>query len=545
MGDGHFRDDGIHYDGYALYNLGFTNQTTTASDSGYKKYPQFDHFNLNNFLSSYTYSTDSHNVYLYPIYSSGKDYTNTTTMSYPDIKMSKRVDDSGNYRYKHYLAASDATISGLASRNLKYYYTLSNLYVSSETGSLGSQDRYYTSGYDHQITIDGDRRKYNRNGSYTSSYWSGNWAVKQSIDVSDYDTGCYNLYLYFNESYRQSNLDTANAVVKKNFNDNYEIYVSWSLDPSVVSDLTADGSYYNVYASVLYFIEKVPDFRFVGESISSLSYSKNNGTIIPFQENTDLDGDSSYIYYTNEVILPSEKYTDFVINFGEAMKSGSTVVQIDSNATGTTYPCYEPGSTSDKKTQYKDPSGADVYYLSDKLSTTSSSDLDNPENIQTFKVSAPGVYRFRIKVTYSNGSPSSILLSAAYLRGVFVELFSSNPTDMITNATGTSTGYVDHSAYNYRLNDYYEATISNNPDRSDYATFYKNGDTSTVYHLEDVVPSDSFLMDHVLGNVIMIDSHCQLGTHDSINCFYVNGVWSDSFTLNKNYIFYSHTGVLE
>jgi len=214
-----------------------------------------------------------------------------------------------------------------------------------------------------------------------------------------------------------------------------------------------------VYASLLYFVEKVSDFRFVGETTGSLSYDTSNGTVIPFQQNTDLDG-NSYIYYTNEVILPSQKYTDFGINFGTVLDDGSSIVKIDSSATDTAYPCYQPGATNSDKTQYTDPSGNLVYYTNDKINGTSNTTLDNPEKIQTFKVSAPGVYRFRISVTYKNGVPSDIQLSAAYLRGVFVELFSANPTGTINNSSGNSTGYVDHSAYEYRLNNYYDAKIS-------------------------------------------------------------------------------------
>jgi hypothetical protein len=295
--------------------------------------------------------------------------------------------------------------------------------VSSSTGSLGYQDKYFNSGFDYSVAIDGDRRSYsstNKNASYGSSYWSGNWAVTKDIDMTSYGQGTYNLYIYFNESNSQSSLDSANKTVKKYFSSNFEIYDSGSASPSAVDDLTVSG-YYPVYASVLYFVEKVSDFRFVGEMTGSLSYDTSNGTVIPFQQNTELEG-NSYIYYTNEVILPSQKYTDFGINFGSVMADGSTVVKVDSSATGTTYPCYEPGATASDKTQYTDPSGELVYYTNDKIEATSSTTLDNPENIQTFKVSAPGVYRFRILVTYSDGVPSSIKLSAAYLRGVFVDL---------------------------------------------------------------------------------------------------------------------------
>ncbi len=532
MGDGHIDNPSAHYDGYGLYNLGFTSNNETASEKGYKAYPQFEQFNTNKLLSTYTISSDSHNIYLYPIYSSGKDYDSSAAV--PDVKMRERVNDSGNYRDKHYLSRSNYTISGLGNDDLDYYYSLSNMLVSSDTGSLGSQDSYYNSGFDYSIAVDGDRRLYYSDGSFESQKWSGNWSVSKTIDISSYSPGTYNLYLYFNESNTEAGLNSANKKVKTYFQNNFEIYKSGSQNPSAIDDLTVSGSSYRVYASLLYFVEKVSDFRFVGETTGSLSYDTSNGTVIPFQQNTDLDG-NSYIYYTNEVILPSQKYTDFGINFGTVLDDGSSIVKIDSSATDTAYPCYQPGATNSDKTQYTDPSGNLVYYTNDKINGTSNTTLDNPEKIQTFKVSAPGVYRFRISVTYKNGVPSDIQLSAAYLRGVFVELFSANPTGTINNSSGNSTGYVDHSAYEYRLNDYYDAKIYSS------SKFTKTG-TTTTYSLSDIVPTNAYLKDHVLGDIIKIDPNCVVNGHDKINCFYVNGTWSNSFSLNKNYIFYSSTG---
>ena len=410
---------------------------------------------------------------------------------------------------------------------IPFYYALKNIQVvkNKPTDSVPLTNVYYL---DRTYRLQTSRLVANNtsniSGAYDSvwdgwnstGYDSGDFNINISNLINEkLDNGCtYNFYVYYDQivdtsigswgedAYEADEM--LNTSVDSLLKDKNLIYAS-DANKTYTKD-TSDKTTYNTGDQLILqnkntshcttymkiYIERVYDYKFVGDITISLDYSNGNGTVLPFTNDVTNDSNINN-FYSNEIILPSSSYVRFGVNYGSSQTNNTVTIDSSADGSGNDDICYMPDST----TQYVNPSKQKVFYDQGILrGNIHPTDFSNPQNINVFEVINPGVYRFRIKVTYENGLPSSIKLSAAYIRGVFTEIFTDNPTDNIGN-----TKYVDHATYNYRLDNYYDNDLTSS------STFYSYGNHNASYSFSEVVSAGKVLIDHVLGSDVVIDPH--------------------------------------
>jgi hypothetical protein len=171
--------------------------------------------------------------------------------------------------------------------------------------------------------------------------------------------------------------------------------------------------------------------------------------------------------------------------------------------------------------------------------------------ISLITVSNPGFYKFRLKVTYTNGAPSKISLSAGRLKGFFLEIFTANPTAKITEVAGLS-AFVKHTdLYQYRADLFannvitLDGYISGGTEHAQKMFHTVTNQTNNTMSLRDILTaksSSAVLYDHGTGSLIQTDlaTHTDAKTGESITGgFSLDGgnTWNKSFIMDKNYIF--------
>jgi hypothetical protein len=487
---------------------GFTADVDTASSYGYSSYAQATMFDLNKPLSDYDPDGDN-NIYLYPLYTQGKNYSQTNV---PPMRLydstSAITGINRDKAFEWYFVRSQNTFTD--SGYLPYYYTMNSVVVkdSIATGTTRDNTVYYKS-QTYKVQTDPTQ----------TGGWYGNWNTVSfdfsSLFNSTLEAGSvYNFHVYYNQKSTNTNLIPTSV---NTYFSSMNIVSSWT---SAVT--TIPGG----YGQMKIFIEKVYDYQLDGDITNSFAYN-GSSTVYSFRQNTARNG-TQYIYYSQDIIFPDKNKLDFVVNYGSTY--ADSVITADPNATGTAYPCYVSDDTADT-TVSTDPSGNDVYYLSDSTHFAASPSQDpatNTQSLKVFRLAHSGVYRFRIAVTYTSGNPTSILLSAAYLRGAFLEVFDTNPTSTIHMSDGTDTGFVAHTGYQYRCDENYDDAIT-----LDEKIFYANGNKTVKYSLNEILAAKGTaakLYDHVTGQYIQITS---AGFSSDTGL-----TWNSSFTLNKDYIFY-------
>lgn len=287
------------------------------------------------------------------------------------------------------------------------------------------------------------------------------------------------------------------------------------------------------------YVERVYNYQVTGDLTGSYVYNHANASATFPISYSKTDDDGYYVYESNEMIFPNPSKTSFTVNYGSSYDK--SILSLDDAIT----PCYESNGT-----QYTNPSGKNVYYLGSKTEATSDTEATDSEYAHLEKTGTvessgmpildfnnnAGSYKIMVRVKYSTkGVPSEIKVSAAYLKGFFVEIFDDNPTSKLVVGS-TTTDYVDHSNYKYKANLASTDGVTAISSSSEFNA--KSG--SGIYSFTEIVPSNKVLYDHVLGKKMMIYPNCKISGHNSANIFYYSNEWHSTFPVMKNYIFYLH-----
>ncbi|MDD7707148.1 MAG: hypothetical protein SOW65_03905, partial [Candidatus Enterosoma sp.] len=218
-------------------------------------------------------------------------------------------------------------------------------------------------------------------------------------------------------------------------------------------------------------------------------------------------------------------------------------------------------STKNPSLGIKNPAVGDVFYGTEdysgdnplyvgnfnKIAVTNYADQngsfpenDNAQKLPVITIAHPGVYKIRARVYYTEkGVPSAIKISVAYLRGLFIEVFDSNPSNLITG-----TEFINHSNPPYKAFFNYQS----NPLKPDDELFQDNDGNkySLLTLLRDKYPDCDGFYDHVGGKNIRFDARRDNTTFTDSNGnplkgqFTLDGgqTWIDEFPITKNFIFY-------
>ncbi|MFA6829880.1 MAG: hypothetical protein WCR67_04185 [Bacilli bacterium] len=539
--------------GWYGYFAGFTTDETAAKEnfgtSGTFTVPSCEIFDLNKALAKYDTDGD-HNIYLYALYSNSKDYR---YVSQPAVRFIDQTAAGQPYAFQWAFNRSDTRYDSTYpngtptlindslnpyTQDCSWYYTLSNVLVKNESSDTDNNFNTYYKNKKYNVQTDALI-------DWDGWGWSGAWAASQ-LDIGQLtnkltssngsnlnnllDDGCYyNFYVYFNErngSSSKGNKDLleANCFSKKNIVFTYDF----------TTDLNPNYCYTKLY------IEKVYNYKITGDIVGSYDYSDSLTNFSLTSETA-----TEAIYETNEVIFSSQSNTNFAVDFGSHYES--SLLQIDSSAYYTstklsTSDLKNPYAVlnSDSSQQYQDPDGKYVYYQYDILSVKTAEEADIAENNSNHKlpivtVKNTGVYKFRIKVTYSNGVPTSIYISAGRVKGFFLEVFESNPTEYYSEAAYSS--FIKHTdLYQWRTDRFNNNTITldgyigDDGNKVTEAIFH-NVDNTESKTLSEIIPSGAVLYDHVTKSLIQIDPTKGFSRDGGVT-------WSDRFTLDKNYIFF-------
>jgi hypothetical protein len=456
-----------------------------------------------------------------------------------------------NHQYPNGQATS--TSGWTSGTDASWYYDMKNVHVLDTKPAIGDLNTVY-----YKNDPNDANHKYYLQAAVLGSDWSvvGHWS--DSYDLSSLindkleNDAYYNIYVYFNEKKGTTDIGL-NSYVDTAINANNIIY------STVLGNYTGVSGV-NCYMKI--YIERVYNYKVVGDVTGDYVYKNSLTNFSYVKTDIDVSGNKTYTYETNEVVFSSPANSHFTIDFDKRYANGDEPVMVDDSA----YTTAGAPTTSDNTdanavtytdgTQYIDPAGKPVYYLQDNFSLQNASignvqaNNDN-HNLSLITVSNPGFYKFRLKVTYTNGAPSKISLSAGRLKGFFLEIFTANPTAKITEVAGLS-AFVKHTdLYQYRADLFannvitLDGYISGGTEHAQKMFHTVTNQTNNTMSLRDILTaksSSAVLYDHGTGSLIQTDlaTHTDAKTGESINGgFSLDGgnTWNKSFIMDKNYIF--------
>ena len=354
----------------------------------------------------------------------------------------------------------------------------------------------------------------------------------------------YNFYIYYNQKSSTPVAEVETSIDSQIRESNHIINNTFSKKDQIISN--------NRYYSYTVYIERIYNFKLTGGITGSFDFNKSTGNVLFNKTSSSTDTD---VFETKELSFASSYGSDddarinrtFTFNYGS---NYGDIVSTDEAAV------YD--STKNPSLGIKNPAGGDVFYGTEdysgdnplyvgnfnKITVTnyekgSLPENDNAQRLPVITIAHPGVYKIRARVHYKGGVPDEIKISVAYLRGLFIEVFNSNPSNLITE-----TEFINHSDPPYKAFFNYQS----NPLKPDDELFQgKDGNKySLLTLLRDKYPDCDGFYDHVGGKNIRFDARRDNTTFKDSNGnplkgqFTLDGgqTWIDEFPITKNFIFY-------
>ncbi|MDY6064270.1 MAG: hypothetical protein SPI51_04650, partial [Candidatus Enterosoma sp.] len=534
---------------------GFTADETTATNNLQKdsvlgfnnnniSLPKSDKlFNLNKPLSEYDSDKDN-TIYLYAVYTNGVDYNSKNT------KNNSIMFNSSGSEPMFFLPNKNAYTGTYDKVDLDVYFTLPNILVLDDTKSPHSKTQcvlYKKDESTGDFSNSNIKFRYLKTSGNRDDSWNevGNEEepkglikfINRNITPNCY----YNFYIYYNQKSSKpvaldesidSHIKESNHIIGTTFDEENRI-----IDGSRICS-------YRVY------IERIYNFKLTGGITGSFDFNKSTGNVL-FNK-TSSSTDTYDVFETKELSFASSYGSDddarinrtFTFNYGS---NYGNIVSADEAAV------YD--STNNPSLGIKNPAGGDVFYGTEdysgdnplyvgnfnKITVTNYADQNGsfPENdkkqkLPVITIAHPGVYKIRARVYYAYGVPSAIKISVAYLRGLFIEVFDSNPSNLITG-----TEFINHSNPPYKAFFNYQS----NPLKPDDELFQdEDGNKySLLTLLRDKYPDCDGFYDHVGGSNIYFAVTVKDSNGNPVNGrFTLDGgkTWIDEFPITKNFIFY-------
>ena len=371
----------------------------------------------------------------------------------------------------------------------------------------------------------------------------------------------YNFYIYYNQ--RENDDGKSPAGLEKNIDAEIRgsnKIIAFREKKKLISEYSSSwGGTDTTHSRHVYvgiYVERIYNNKLTGEITGSFDYNNSTGNILFNNTGNGTDTNGYYDIFETKEISFASSYDEsgngnrtFTFNYGSHY---GDIVSTDEAAV------YD--STKNPSVGIKNPAGGDVFYgIEDysgdnplyvgnfnKIAVTNYADQNGsfPENdgaqkLPVITIAHPGVYKIRARVYYANGVPSAIKISVAYLRGLFIEVFDSNPSNLITE-----TEFINHSDPPYKAFFNYQS----NPLKPDDKLFQDNDGNkySLLTLLRDKYPDCDGFYDHVGGKNIRFDARRDNTTFKDSNGnplkgqFTLDGgqTWRDEFPITKNFIFY-------
>ena len=510
-------------------------------------------FNLNKPLSEYDDEdgkTDN-TIYLYAVYTNGVDYNNT--------KNNSIMFTSSGSEQMFFLPSKNAYGVNYGNENLDVYFTLPNILVLDDATSIHSKTQcvLYKKNVNNEKEDFSDssiKFRYLKTSGSRGDSWNevGN-TIENEIQRKELikfiheniTPNCYyNFYIYYNQKSSTPVAEVETSIDSQIRESNHIINNTFSKKDQIISN--------NRYYSYTVYIERIYNFKLTGGITGSFDFNKSTGNVLFNKTSSSTDTD---VFETKELSFASSYGSDddarinrtFTFNYGS---NYGDIVSTDEAAV------YD--STKNPSLGIKNPAGGDVFYGTEdysgdnplyvgnfnKITVTnyekgSLPENDNAQRLPVITIAHPGVYKIRARVHYKGGVPDEIKISVAYLRGLFIEVFNSNPSNLITE-----TEFINHSDPPYKAFFNYQS----NPLKPDDELFQgKDGNKySLLTLLRDKYPDCDGFYDHVGGKNIRFDARRDNTTFKDSNGNTLKGqftldggqTWIDDFPITKNFIFY-------
>lgn len=497
-------------------------------------------------------------IYFYAVYTNGTDYTDhrfTTGQLLTDCE-----DSNGNFvdvntpPHFQWMFLPNDKPTGFHHKNnddISFYFKLSSV----EVADIPSDTKYHFSNVIYR-----NKDYYFRMKDYAkNSNEVDNWDANSRLELTNFfkdnlTSGCfYNIYLFYNErsdTTPEIKIDT--DIVK------YKNIIEVSENNNVIEKgpYKTDGGAKAIFKI---YIERIYDYKLTGDISGSYDYHDNNAHFVEFgkvSQGLDANGKVTQTYIAEEVSFTSKDFLAVAIDNGNGVAEN-----IDYDKTCDADKGLELATLYDKDDKTKpiyNPSGGIVFY---GYQDPPDPDIENYQgNYNKFTIMKQGMdgyltkfngltylqlghagnYNIKFTVTYEYGLPIEIKVAIAYLNGRFIEIHEKDPTKRINN---NPNGFISHEdSYLYRCffsgeNPTANTTVSPFLPRED-----GTAPTTIKDYLDSKQPTTNgqiaehpyYLADHVAG------VYTRIQYHDGRYMFTTNNgaTWSDTFDVNKNYIFY-------
>ena len=543
------------------YFCGFTADETEATNNLQKSsswpgnnisLPKSDKlFNLNKPLSEYDSDKDN-KIYLYAVYTNGVDYNSNNT------KNNSIMFNSIGSEPMFFLPNKNAYTGTYDKVDLDVYFTLPNILVLDDTKSPHSKTQCVLYKKDEST---GDFSNSNIKFRYLDLFGNrgDNWyevgnTIEKEIQRKELikfiheniTPNCYyNFYIYYNQRSSTPVAEVETTIDSHIKASKHIIKTFFEKDRTISEKI---GLIKARYCSYTVYIERIYNFKLTGGITGSFDFNKSTGNVL-FNK-TSSSTDTYDVFETKELSFASSYGSDddarinrtFTFNYGS---NYGNIVSADEAAV------YD--STKNPSLGIKNPAGGDVFYGTEdysgnnpryvgnfnKITVTnyekgSLPENDNAQKLPVITIAHPGVYKIRARVYYANGVPSAIKISVAYLRGLFIEVFDENPSNLITG-----TEFINHSDPPYKAFFNYQS----NPLKPNDELFQDNDGNkySLLTLLRDKYPDCDGFYDHVGGSNIYFAVTVKDSNGNPVNGqFTLDGgkTWRDDFPITKNFIFY-------
>lgn len=420
---------------YDLTFVGWSNNKNIAASDGYASQADFHIVDTRTHLSEYDTADDGSNandnvIYLYAIYTTGKDYS--------------KYNESGDILYPSSVGRYDTVKVGLYDKDTKNehveYWPSRELFTSSD----GSQYEYFVfnnlSITDSQLSQENLRFNVNA-GPVNDRGWDGSWLGGDATDIGITEEGHYNIYvfvftdrdLYGDRGHKGSFSDFNNGVL----NEIQQVYLGWEnstieqqfkADKNIVlsgkniqgesrhsgmlrynkdanlnrqlGNNLMDWNYYGPeyhLGGFYFYVERIYEFKMLGGNKETFDYDNTSLNYFFDQDGSNTSFEAHNVFFNNMGI----EYT-YTFEDGSTLTTTHAVFGVVHEKTFPKYPIELGGNAAN---YLKEAVEGKDYTLSE--GSTHSADLDG----KLFKMTFTGYYDFKINVEYSSdGTISKVIL---------------------------------------------------------------------------------------------------------------------------------------
>ena len=426
---------------YDLTFVGWSNNKSVASTDGYASQADFHIVDTRTPLSEYDTEYDGSGandniIYLYAIYTTGKDYSKYNASG--DILYPSSVGRYDTVKVELGVYNTDVTKNSVVD-----YWPSRELFTSSD----GSQHEYFVfnnlSITDEQLNDENFRFNVNA-GPVNDRGWDGSWLGGEATDIGITQEGHYNIYvfvftdrdLYDDRGYEGSYNDFNNGVL----NDIQQVYLGWEnstieqqfkADKNIVlsgkniqgesghsgmlrynkdanlnrqaGNNLFDWNYYGPeyhLGGFYFYVERIYEFKMLGGNKETFDYDNTSLNYFFDQDGSNTSFEAHNVFFNNMGIEYTYRFED-----GSTLTTTHSVFGVVHEKT---FPNYEIELTENADIYLEPASQEEGDYT---LSLSEGSEYSGDLAGKLFKMTFTGYYDFKINVEYSsNGEISKVIL---------------------------------------------------------------------------------------------------------------------------------------